>query len=65
MADKYACFEDLSRHEVSGVDFGVRVRQARAPFAIVAPHGGGIEPGTSEIADAVGADAIRATCSTA
>ena len=29
------------------------VRRARPAFAIVAPHGGGIEPGTSEIADAV------------
>jgi len=53
MADAYANFDELSRHEVPGVDFGIRLRQARAPFALVAPHGGGIEPGTSEIADAV------------
>jgi phage replication-related protein YjqB (UPF0714/DUF867 family) len=56
MADKYACFGDLSQHEVAGVDFGIRLRQARAPVAIVALHGGGIEPGTSEIADAVGSE---------
>jgi phage replication-related protein YjqB (UPF0714/DUF867 family) len=53
MADTFASFEELSEHEVAGVDYGIRLRQARAPFALVAPHGGGIEPGTSEIADAV------------
>jgi phage replication-related protein YjqB (UPF0714/DUF867 family) len=53
MADTYGCFEELSRHEVSGVDYGIRLRQAGASFALVAPHGGGIEPGTTEIADAV------------
>jgi Poly-gamma-glutamate hydrolase len=29
------------------------VRRARPKFALVAPHGGGIEPGTSELADAI------------
>jgi phage replication-related protein YjqB (UPF0714/DUF867 family) len=55
MADKYANFAQLSRSEVQGVDFGIRARVARSAFAIVAPHGGGIEPGTSEVADAVAA----------
>jgi len=55
MADKYKTFEDLARHETAGVDFRVLVRRARAALALVAPHGGGIEPGTSEIADAVAA----------
>jgi phage replication-related protein YjqB (UPF0714/DUF867 family) len=56
MADKYPNFETLSRNETSGVDFGISVRRARKAFAIVAPHGGGIEPGTSEIADAIAAE---------
>lgn len=55
MADKYRNFDELSRNERSGVDFRILVRRARAAFAIVAPHGGGIEPGTSEIADAIAA----------
>lgn len=55
MADKYRDFEDLARHEQSGIDYGVRVRRARTAFAIVAPHGGGIEPGTSELADGAAA----------
>lgn len=55
MADKYPDFETLSKHERSGVDFRILVRRAKARFAIVAPHGGGIEPGTSEIAEEVAA----------
>jgi phage replication-related protein YjqB (UPF0714/DUF867 family) len=31
----------------------VVARRAAPPFAILAPHGGGIEPGTTEIADAI------------
>ena len=54
MADKYPDFDTLSRHETAGVDYQILARRSRAGFAIVAPHGGGIEPGTSEIADAIG-----------
>jgi phage replication-related protein YjqB (UPF0714/DUF867 family) len=51
MADTYPNFATLEQHERAGIDYGVLVRRAEAAFAIVAPHGGGIEPGTSEIAD--------------
>jgi len=53
MSDKYPDFETLSQHEISGVDYRILVRRATTEFAIVAIHGGGIEPGTSELADAV------------
>jgi phage replication-related protein YjqB (UPF0714/DUF867 family) len=53
MPDKYSSFEDLSQHETAGVTYRILLRQAKAGFAIVAPHGGGIEAGTSEIADAI------------
>jgi phage replication-related protein YjqB (UPF0714/DUF867 family) len=53
MADTYPDFATLARNERSGIDYRVRVRRARPGFALVAPHGGGIEPGTSEIADAI------------
>jgi phage replication-related protein YjqB (UPF0714/DUF867 family) len=52
MADKYDNFEELSQNERSGIDFRFVARRAQPAFAIVAPHGGGIEPGTSEIGDA-------------
>src|SRR5262249_61887052 len=52
-ADTYRNFAALARKERSGIDYDVLVRRARTAFAIVAPHGGGIEAGTSELADAV------------
>ena len=55
MADKYANFAELARNESAGVDYLILLRRATSSFAIVAPHGGGIEPGTSEIANAVAA----------
>lgn len=50
--DTYTNFADLAAHERDGVDYRIRL-QSRPGVAIVAPHGGGIEPGTSEIAEAV------------
>jgi phage replication-related protein YjqB (UPF0714/DUF867 family) len=53
MADTYPNFYLLSQHEAPGVDFRIRMVRAGAAHAIVAPHGGGIEPGTSEVAEAI------------
>ena len=53
MADTYPNFATLEQHERAGIDYGVLVRREEPAFAIIAPHGGGIEPGTSEIADAI------------
>ena len=54
MADRYRSFAELVHRE--GPDaFSVRLRSAGSATAIVAPHGGAIEPGTSEIALAIAA----------
>ncbi len=53
MPDKYSDFKELSENETAGVDYEISLRQVTVGFAIVAPHGGAIEPGTSEIADAI------------
>lgn len=57
-ADLYRGFDDLSRGFREGVDFAIEVvHRAEATFAIVAPHGGRIEGGTSECARLIaGAD---------
>ena len=55
MTDKYANFCDLARHERAGIDYRSLARAALPGFIVVAPHGGGIERGTSELADAVAA----------
>jgi phage replication-related protein YjqB (UPF0714/DUF867 family) len=58
VADKYPNFATLARNETSGIDFRILVRRAMVAFAIVAPHGGEIEPGTSEIANAIAAESF-------
>lgn len=56
MANRYDSFSELAEGERRGQDFRVRLRKRAGGTAIIAPHGGGIEPGTSEIADAIAAD---------
>jgi phage replication-related protein YjqB (UPF0714/DUF867 family) len=53
MADKYRNFADLAAHEKENSDFRVRSEQRHGATAVIAPHGGGIEPGTSELAEAI------------
>jgi phage replication-related protein YjqB (UPF0714/DUF867 family) len=53
MADKYQDFSAMSILEKPRRDYLVRLRNRRSSIVIVAPHGGGIEPGTSEIAEAI------------
>ena len=50
----YECYADLALAQVEGADFKVSVQRIpESSVAILAPHGGGIEEGTSEIARAV------------
>jgi phage replication-related protein YjqB (UPF0714/DUF867 family) len=56
MADKYASFAEMLKRETENVDFKIRHKARGSAVAIVAPHGGGIEPGTSEIAEAIAGD---------
>ncbi len=52
MPDKYDSFSQLSKHEPKG-SFNIESRQLKSPIALIAPHAGKIEPGTSEICKAV------------
>jgi phage replication-related protein YjqB (UPF0714/DUF867 family) len=53
----YLCYEELARAHVEGHDYRVHVRAClESSVAIVAPHGGGIEVGTSEVARAIAGD---------
>jgi phage replication-related protein YjqB (UPF0714/DUF867 family) len=56
MVDKYRNFEQLANSEQENVDFRILCRARESNTVIVAPHGGAIEPGTSEIADAVASE---------
>lgn len=53
---KYGSFAELARAEVQGRDYRVRVLARSSPVLIVAPHGGLIEDGTSELAEAIAQD---------
>lgn len=57
MADKYASFEELRENEVEGEDFVRTIRVRHSGIAVIAPHGGKIELGTSEIARRIAGDA--------
>ncbi|MBN2124105.1 MAG: poly-gamma-glutamate hydrolase family protein [Deltaproteobacteria bacterium] len=48
---KYDSFQEIALNEEEGRDYQIRCREGRTDIAVVAPHGGGIEPGTTEIAD--------------
>ena len=49
--DRYANYDDLKRHEIKGEDYVILSRTGNSCIAVIAPHGGGIEPGTVDIAD--------------
>lgn len=56
MPDQYDSFEQLARNESEGADYRIRLESRSSSVAVIAPHGGWIEPGTSEIAQAIAGD---------
>ena len=62
MADRYHSFAELAAHEKEGHDYRIRITPRESPVAIFAPHGGRIEPGTSEITAAIAADMFSFYC---
>jgi phage replication-related protein YjqB (UPF0714/DUF867 family) len=55
MPDRYASFAELSQHEREGVDYAIELQSRDSAVAVIAPHGGFIEPNTTEIARAIAA----------
>ncbi len=53
--EKYNCYEKLSQDQVEGSDYRIRIHHGKTTAAVMVPHGGGIEPGTTEIAEAIAA----------
>lgn len=50
----YASYAELARRHLEGADFQVRIaHRPESGIAILAPHGGAIEEGTSEVAQAL------------
>ncbi len=53
MADRYQSFKELAADAHLGTDYCIRATDRGSKVVILAPHGGWIEPMTSEIADAI------------
>ena len=49
--DKYTNIAELKQNEIEDEDYTILYRELPSKIAIMAPHGGGIEPGTIDIAD--------------
>lgn len=60
--DRYANMAELFAATREGRDYHVHVRAAGSAVAIVAPHGGCIEPGTFELADAIAGGSYNFYC---
>lgn len=56
VADRYRSFTALQAEQTCGVDFAIRLQDRGTAIAVIAPHGGRIEPGSSEIAIAIAGD---------
>ncbi len=59
---EYPNFAALKEDKREGVDFDIVCRPTRSHVAVIAPHGGEIEPGTSAIAAAIAADEFNLYC---
>ena len=60
--DKYASFALLAEAETEGTDYRIHTAPQPSPIVIIAPHGGAIEPGTSEIAAAIARNSYSLYC---
>src|SRR5215470_16192528 len=60
--DRYRSYADLMANEREGIDYSIASLDRRSPVTIIAPHGGQIEPPTSELAIAIAADDYNAYC---
>ncbi|MGC9399851.1 MAG: poly-gamma-glutamate hydrolase family protein [Anaerolineae bacterium] len=58
----YRSFVELTAHEQVGEDYREIVRDRDSAIVVLAPHGGGIERGTSELAAAIAGDELSLYC---
>ena len=49
-------FYDIEKHYREEIDYRIRIKDSGGRILILAPHGGGIERGTSELAEAIAGD---------
>jgi phage replication-related protein YjqB (UPF0714/DUF867 family) len=59
--DRYRNFAALAA-DPQNTEYCILARHRRSPIAVIAPHGGGIEPGTSELAVAIAGQEFSLYC---
>jgi len=62
MDDRYKSFAELAASEDEGRDYERALLRRESDIVIIAPHGGGIEQGTSEIAAAIAGEDFSLYC---
>ena len=60
--DKYSSFEELQDHETLDEDYTLSLRDAGSRVTIIAPHGGKIEPRTSDLARRIAGENYNFYC---
>ena len=60
--DTYSCFAELKNHEERNKDFKISISDVGSGITIIAPHGGKIEPGTSDIARKIATQRFNCYC---
>ncbi len=56
MVDSYQSYFELIQSEHEGITYSRLVERHQSPLVVIAIHGGGIEPGTTEIAQSIAGD---------
>ena len=60
--DTYSCFAELDNHEERNKDYKISAIEVGSSITIIAPHGGKIEPGTSDIARRIASQRFNYYC---
>ena len=60
--DRYSCFKELKDHEELNKDYKLSISDVGSGITIIAPHGGKIEPGTSDIAKKIATQRFNCYC---
>ena len=60
--DTYSGFEALMDSEAPGKDYRISIQDLASPVTIIAPHGGKIEPRTSNLAKTIAKDDYNCYC---
>ena len=62
MSSPHKSYDELSRKEVEGRDYRIRLQSKDGRVLVMAPHGGKIEPTTSVIAEAIAGENYSLYC---